>query len=361
MKKVFIKGYFKNNLGDDLFFKILSSRYNNEFFAVCSPKYNYFNRYNNIIFNKSYIIYYFYRILERILKKKNYMEKSKLSDIDVIVNIGGSIFIENKSSGICELKNQFDFYKNRPYFILGSNFGSYINEFYKEFIKNNLFACAKDVCFRDFKSFNMFKDLPNVRVAPDIVFSLDTSSIKITNSKKIIISVIDCSSRFSEDIVSKYEQTIIDIIYYFDNLGYTIILMSFCKFEGDEVAIEKIINKIDKSKLKRDLEEYFYNGNINGALDIIGDSQIIFGSRFHANILGLLLGITIFPIAYSDKTVNVLNDIGFEGKIIDIRNIDKFSVNDISDEDLTYKCNVDVYKKDALNHFIELDKILRRR
>ena len=46
---------------------------------------------------------------------------------------------------------------------------------------------------------------------------------------------------------------------------------------------------------------------------------------------------------YSEKTTNALKDIEFNGKVIDIKQLDKFDVNSITEEDLNY--HVDVSKQ----------------
>lgn len=362
MKKVFLKAYCKNNLGDDLFLQIISNRYDNNFLSICSPKYKYYNRFDNIRFNKSYIEYYIYRILEKILKKKNILESKYLEDTDIILNIGGSIFIENKNDNIDTLKKRFDFYNNSiPYFILGANFGPYHNEYYKDYIGKKIFGFSKDVCFRDEYSYNLFKTTEKVRMASDIVFSLDTSSIKISNSKNVIISVIDCKNRFSNKTTHVYEKKIIDMIAYFDQLNYNVTLMSFCKAEGDEIAIKRIEKKLKIELPAVNVNKYFYKGNINEALNVIGDSQIVVGSRFHANVLGMLFDKTVIPIAYSDKTINLLKDIRYAGKIFDIRNIDELDIKNITETDLKYKLDISKQKKDAHNHFLVLDKYLNKK
>ena len=53
--------------------------------------------------------------------------------------------------------------------------------------------------------------------------------------------------------------------------------MSFCQYEGDE----KIINEIMKNNKKKNVEKYFYRGNIDEALKIIANASVIVGSRFH--------------------------------------------------------------------------------
>ena len=47
----------------------------------------------------------------------------------------------------------------------------------------------------------------------------------------------------------------------------------------------------------------------------------IIGTRFHMSIMAIRLGIPLVPIAYSDKTVNALRGIGFNGKIFNIGEI----------------------------------------
>ena len=85
MKKVFLKAYYKNNLGDDLFLHIVSNRKKNKFYAICSPKYGYPNRFNNISFNKSFLRYYIYRTLEKIMKKNWILESKNISKSDIIL------------------------------------------------------------------------------------------------------------------------------------------------------------------------------------------------------------------------------------------------------------------------------------
>jgi len=334
MEKVFLKAYFKKNLGDDLFLHILSNRYKNNFIAICSPKYRYKNCFFNIQFNKSYFEYYFYRILETILKKKNILEKKYISKAKLILTIGGSIFIENKNNTIDLLEKQYSIYKNNiPYFILGANFGPYYTEQYKNYIETILNK-AEDVCFRDKYSYNLFSKNENVRYATDIVFSLDTTKIKTKKSKKIIMSIINCESRFSNEITSLYEEKIIELIKFFTKRDYGVTLMSFCKAEGDEIAINRILRKIKKMPYYKLINKYFYKGNISEALNVIADSEMIIGSRFHATILGLLFDKAIMPIVYSNKTTNLLKDLNYKGKIFDIRKIDDIKVNNLKLEDL---------------------------
>ena len=197
--------------------------------------------------------------------------------------------------------------------------------------------------------------MPNVRYAPDIVFTLDTSKINISEEKKVIISVIDCENKLDKQYQEKYENMIKEMIQFFVDNGYKVGLMSFCKRENDEIAIERILNSINED-IKQKVEKYFYDGNVEEALDYIAQSQIVVGTRFHANILGLLLGKTVIPVIYSNKTTEFLKDIQFEGKVIDIKGDCKFN---LTLEDLKYKKDVTKEIEKAQEQFKALDKLLK--
>lgn len=357
MKHVYIKAFSSKNLGDDIFIKILADRYNNVEFSLFSTQ-NYegklpknirlLNNIPNRICNKVLRMFYDYYLP---------VEKKFVKECDMIVQIGGSLFMENTSRNW--RNNAEFFYKKlgKKYYILGSNFGPYNTDEYLNYYKN-IFGEAQDVCFREKYSYDLFKELSNVRWASDIVFSLDTSNIVITNNRKVVISVIDCKSKTTVEDKENYESKIIELCEYFIEKKYEVILMSYCKLEHDEETISSILSKCN-NKIKNEIKTYCYDGDIEEALNIMGDCQIIIGSRFHANIIGLLLGKTIIPIAYSDKTINILNDINFKGRVLKVQEIQNFSVDTLTEKDLTYKHDISYQIKNSQKQFEILDKILK--
>ena len=203
----------------------------------------------------------------------------------------------------------------------------------------------------------MFKNLKNVRYAPDILFSMDTSNIKITNRKRAIISIISCSYKIGEKYTENYETKMIELINFLLEKNYEICLMSFCKREKDEEAIESILNKCNK-EIREKIETYYYRGNLEEALNIIGDSSLVVGGRFHANILAMVLGKPVIPVIYSDKMKNVLDDMGVNLKTIDIRKIENFSISSIQQEDLEKITIIEKEKRESEKQFEALDKAL---
>lgn len=347
--KIYLKAYTEKNLGDDIFIKIMTERYRNHEFFLVSGK-NYLN-FDNLNIKR-------HRIMNKIMKlvsndRVSY-EKIYIKKFDITVLLGGSMFIQNdKYIKKSILEN------SKKYYIIGSNFGPYNTSEYHKYYEN-IFRGAIDICFREKHSYNLFKDLPNVRYASDIVFSMDISDIKITNNKKVVISVIECERKASIVDKEKYENKMVEMSKYFIEKGYEVTLMSYCKSEKDEEAIESILTKCD-SKLKERISVYYYTGNIEEALNVMGDCQIVVGARFHANIIGLLLGKTIIPIAYSDKTINVLNDMNFKGRVLKVQDIDRFDVNSLTEDDLNYKHDISFQIKDAQKQFERLDELLNKK
>lgn len=365
MKKIMLYAYGEFNLGDDLFIKVILERYpHTNFIFYAHEKYKEtLKDYKNIkVINKdNWIINKVKKIIPNINDRiLNEVEKS----CDGMIYIGGSIFIQYP-----DWKNYINWYKNKinkfPVFIIGANFGPFteigfvngFREIYKDF---------KDICFRDKFSYDLFKECDNVRIAPDIIFSLNIDEVK-KRKKQIFISLIDCESRNKTNVPidildlysNEYFMKMKEIIDNFIDEGYEIILSPFCINENDLIITEKIYNSFNYEKKKK-IEIMSYDGfNINQIIGKIAESEYIIGTRFHAIILGFVSKTPVFPIIYSNKTENMLKDIEFKGqycRISDMKNIDyeyiKYNLNN--------KIILDIEKLKILSekHFKELDKFL---
>lgn len=350
-KKIWLKSYLYNNLGDDLFVKILANRYNKTMFYADS---------GNKIKDENIKNIRFMNCIERIREKilltlfPTYDETSKFKrKCDAMINIGGSIFIENRD--IMDIKMDIEqTYSDIDYYILGCDFGPYKSqEFFEKY--RVVFKNAQDVCFRDRASYEMFRENPKVRVESDIVFNLDTSEIDTKQEKKILISVINVDNRDYIHNKKEYYKKIAEICQEYINKDYKVQLMSFCKREGDEQAINKVLKNVEK-KNRKNIGIYKYRGNIDEALKQIKSSEIIVATRFHAMILGFVFEKKVIPIAYSDKTVNTLQDLNYNGIKVDINNIEELDVNKI--EENNYKINLEECKASAERQFLVLDEIL---
>lgn len=359
-KKVMIYAYTNFNLGDDLFIKILCERYPKTQFILYAPfQYKYsFNMYKNItVYSSSNFFVRLFNYSMRKMKVGTTLRTMLAEKCDAIVQIGGSIFMQEVNwRGIPNYKQNL---KKKPYYVLGANFGPFQEqEFYEQHHK--LFKKYTDICFRDKYSYELFKDLPNVRSGSDIVFQLDNKQTVMTK-KHIVISVIKPSFRRDLLIYDEvYYQKIKDITIHFVKMGYKVTLMSFCKKEGDQEAVEKIIQLLPE-KIMNNVNQYYYMFDIEEALKIIASSTYVVATRFHAMILGWVAKKPVFPIAYSEKMNNVMKDIAYEGLHINLQEIHNLDLMEVFEGMKRNYVDISRQIKDAENHFKKLDEYLLKK
>ena len=68
-----------------------------------------------------------------------------------------------------------------------------------------------------------------------------------------------------------------------------------------------------------DICPFFYRKDIEEALDVLKNSDVIVGVRYHSIILGILFQKYTVPLVYSDKLINELSYINYEGQYLDLR------------------------------------------
>ncbi|MCI8760724.1 MAG: polysaccharide pyruvyl transferase family protein [Clostridia bacterium] len=298
-KKVLLFGYSRANFGDDLFVYILAKRYQDIQFSIHikEPKYK--------------------RPLEN-LENINFIEEErnvdlvKIEEFDAFIYVGGSIFMESEYAR--HEAKEFNYFikecnkQGKPFFYMTCNFGPYQTQEYLNMIRENFKLC-QGVSFRDKPSYELFKDIPSVCYAPDMAFAYDFNQLAQKKERKTIgISVIDLSIREKlKDKEEIYKDYINRIIIKFAKRGYKVSLLSFCQFEEDEKAIAKIKEMIPKQYLEN-VEELFYQGDIEEFLKEYSKIKYMVCTRFHSMILSMIVKQKIYNLYYSNKTQNVIKD-----------------------------------------------------
>ena len=84
-------------------------------------------------------------------------------------------------------------------------------------------------------------------------------------------------------------------------------LYSFCKYEGDENAIDKLLEDINDENIF----DIRYNGNIDEFLDIYSKMEYMICARFHAMVLSSTTNTKMYVLSYSKKIDNVVEDLKF--------------------------------------------------
>lgn len=359
MIKSFVSGYWKSNLGDDLFLKILCEKYPNVRFYVFLDRKNssQFQQFENltIIYNNL-----LFRLVNKFLRKMGLLQ---LQDIlgpmltDCFLEIGGSIFMQDEKWQYRLKQREYARDHYRRYFIVGSNFGPFYSQEYKEKYEN-LFTKLDGISFRDSYSYNLFAGT-NMTIASDVIFGLRTNNYQFGDKKKqAVISVIDNSKKSADtgaNLQDRYERKIIDVVNKLTEKGYKVVLMSFCEFEGDTKVTNRIYSQLADNE---HVVTFEYLDDINAALKIIADSEKVIASRFHAGVLGLLFGCDVLPIAYSGKMKNLIYDIYKEKKWM---SIEEFINSNIEASNFIH-LRSDATKliiRDAENQFSFFDRFIR--
>lgn len=334
-KKVFILAYARANVGDDLFVIALLERYKDIDFYIGIQKREYakaFEKYDNI------------KIIKENEENFNNREPR---EYDAYIYVGGSIFMEGGKVYNLDIGcNQFMkkcYEEEIPFFYVSSNFGPYQTQEYFELAKDTFRYCT-DICFRDTCSYELFKDIPTVRYAPDLIFNIENDNSTIEKDT-IGISIIDMSIR---ENLAKYESTyskcmIHNIIEYIKQ-GKNVYLFSFCKEENDEEAIRKIQEQIPE-QYKNKVKKVYYNGEMKEYIKKYKSMEYMICCRFHAKILSVAFGQKMYILSYSKKIDNVIEDLSLTEKYTNIENLKETTNIELNDFKAVEKTKIDEIKR----------------
>lgn len=339
--RVLLSAYTQLNLGDDLLIKSIVEKYPNTLFVIpCRKEYESFlSFYKNVIQVNlnSWLVSYIDRFFRKFEASSFYALNSlllRLLDLKYrfthYIVIGGSIFMESssKNKGLDVLRSYVRVKKilnNAKLDFIGCNFGPCISNQYRQNIYK-VFLLADDVCFRDRTSYESFSKITNIRLGNDVV--LESLIIpKVKKKKRIGISLISLKERsFLASLAESYRKKIAEIISFFVDKQYEVVLFSFCKHLGDLEEAEAIRSSLNNFQT---VSIYSYEGNIDEALHCFGEMEYVVASRFHAIILGMLFNTNVFPIAYSNKAKEMLNDYGLWNENYDIRHFVDLDIQEV--------------------------------
>lgn len=353
-KTVYVKAYCKKNLGDDLFLRILVRRYPSVAFYFCEKHdlLRAVSEERNVVI-AGRLEFLWLRLIRKIENKSVYVENRRmLRKANAMVRIGGSVFIESTN-----WKHKLDIRGNQPKFYVGCNFGPYKTQEYFDY-QRGMIAQSQDACFRDSYSYSLFADLPNVRLAPDVVWGYPDFPEVNPNGRGIAISVINLEDRDAlRERIDNYEDTIREICRLGQKKQLSVKLLSFCTYEKDPSVIKRILDGLDSTE---GIQTVFYEGDIDSALDAINDCQMVIATRFHAMIIGWSLEKSVIPIIYSEKQTNTLKDIGFQGDAWNLASGDSFDLSLIEKmlEMNGNKLATGMLKEQAQQQFKALDTFL---
>lgn len=312
--KIFLKFYSENNFGDDLLLYIfLNNISKKKIYTIAKSDYKKWGKkFNNLrVINRDNIIF---RVVNYILFHifQTPIEYILMKLCDINVYLGGSIFIENED----RRKNDFAWWNKfiscgNKVFLMGTNFGPYYTDQYREFFGNTFRKC-EDVCFREKESYDIFSEAStSCRLVSDLAFSLNINdfdneikSPEIIKGKYAVINVMDIRGKeFSNETSHEvYLEYVLKIIKKFQEKNIHCVLLAMCESEGDILVCKDIYSRCNSSMTKL----VTYKGNIGEIVKLLKNSEYIIASRFHAIVLGYILRKPIYAILYSSKSLNLI-------------------------------------------------------
>lgn len=349
--KILLNGYFYQNLGDDLFLRLITERYPNHTFYVPIHG-DYAKTYKGKPHVKILPQTKWKRAAKKLLCKLSpslgaYPWLYGRTDLGVL--IGGSMFQETEGNALARLGKMPRHPKGQ--YILGINFGPHETQGYVDATRDYL-AQAKDVCFRDSVSYSYFSQLENTRLGSDLVFSIQSICPAPQQKKNTcVISVMDFSAKESlAPYARDYVQFLLENIRQQQAMGRQIVLLSFCKLEGDQTAISALLEQCPGEGIS----VLHYDGtNHTQICQTIGSAACMIASRFHSMVLSLSYGVPTIAISYSNKTKQLLQDLGYEDHAITPEMLTTAQPKVIPSLDMTHWAQL------GESHFQVLDQLLK--
>lgn len=363
-KSVMLYGFYGMNLGDDMFFEKLLTRYPDTMFLLYVTN-NYrvfFEKFDNVKF---------YAVEDPFVQKVNRIgNKLKIRDLfellllkrsSATVHIGGSIYqqvgdYENDYKNRLRRKQAF-----KPFYSISCNFGAYKTEEYKLKWRKQ-FVKFKDICFRDRYSYNLFSDVKSVRYAPDLLFSHKAEEQKeIPGSVSIsLFNPYFIVRNLDKSTCEAYRMSLVNTVTDLINNGQKVTLLGFCTFEGDASFIEDILRHLPDD-IGRQVEYVNYSFYTkNEVLSALASSEYIIGTRLHSVILGLAMNKKVLPIIYNSKMKYILDDIGYNQPTIELDQLVSFEQTGFTELlNQIERFDVSAYSNSDQQQFYKLDKFLK--
>lgn len=361
MGNILINAYTNQNLGDDLFLETLISRFPSKNFIVVGKeeKLEFLTSRENVKVIDVTVANFFDKLFLKLnilshsdfklSKWKKFLKRNSI-DISCYMILGGSMFMERGKLDFRTSNLIVSELSNASKLVIGSNFGPYETPSFYEFHKN-YFKKFDLIIFRDSASKAYFPNFRNVIFSTDFVFNLSNkwqNELKEKNS--VGISVIRLDNR---EHLKKYKDTYLS---YLDGLiksslqqNRNCYLFSFCEAEGDNLVVNYFLEKY------KEVIPVYYKGNLDEFLKIYSKVETIIATRFHALVLSLLFKQNVLSLIYSDKTYNLIKDLGVP---INYKYIKDLNSNEQLPFDLLHPSDITDIKKEAAVYFSELDKYL---
>lgn len=358
----------EKNIGDDLFVRTVCERYpHTTFFITSDAEYGSLAKIPNLRFDGH---------LKQWMRASNMGHGSawkravghllcqyyrlRVPACRCAVNIVGNSFKNRDYGGPSDarwMRERLGLVKD--YYLLSTNFGPYTDPRWKQDF-DEIFPRMRDVCFRDRESFELFRQIPTVRYAPDAILSLGRQP-SAQDGKTVLLSVLDCTMPERGTALNQsgptYETLMAKCADFYAAQGLPVVLVE-SNAQQDHPAAERILARC-RNKQKVDI--FAYDGNLEPLWQLYASAHKVIATRLHTIILSWLFDVPVVPVVYDMKVDNLLRACGFTGTQYDIRGLDKVQPDAIEQAFDRYAYRVpEELIRAADGQFAALDKVLQK-
>lgn len=316
MKKILLKFFADTNLGDDLMVRLLLRRFPGWDFYAFSRRPEHlvqFHHYRNF----------------HVLCRGYFSAAVGREKFDAYILVGGSVLNYSCLSDLCyQLKEILICavlrVRSVPSMVVGANVTMPLRSrhFWAAKLLLSLRLRLLDLTtVRDSLSYRIMAPLSpgRVRCYPDLVFGypLLIHPVRSEAVKTLGISVLgNLSGGAQAGLVEK----LAELSNLFLRSGdKTVLLFAFdTGLGGDREAAFQVRRKIEKQER---VEIISYDGDTGAFLAHLSRCGALLPIRFHACILGLMMGIPLLPLIYAVKTENLLRDLRYPGTVLHLSDL----------------------------------------
>lgn len=335
--KIFVNAFVDTNFGDNLFLRIVMSRY---------PKYDFY-----MVANDGYERSY--QLLKKYGKNLYLIDKEKVDSIfdemDAMLIIGGDLFGDY---------GDYSLFLKRMYKIKARNgwvaiMGISLFENYSEKTKSDfrqMFTLADIVVVREKQTYIQVKKLvpeANVIASTDMAFTFKKKNIKKIPAKKGLLG-ISVRRKIPRNTPDKYEQycegLAETVTFYLDGAKENeVVFLAFSTGVFDDVVVAKEILKRCNEEYRNRIRIIAFDGNVESYIQEIQKCEKMLCTRFHALVFAIILEKPFVPIVYEEKMKRLLAEIAYYGfapayeeKIEPQQILESFEKGYYSDQELEY-------------------------
>lgn len=310
--RVLLSAYLDSNIGDDLFVDQLADRYrDHQLHLICEnpPSLNVeLLRHPNI---------------RTVGLRQALLE---LYSFDVLVIVGGSIFQDIPAYYKYDLRRNslvtLARLLGKAVFIIGCNIGPIHSKVGERFTRY-CFALANAVSVRDSASFALlefWRSRTPYTMGSDLVFSYPFKVSRKTSlqPQRLGISVVNVNRPEAETALYVDKLAELARAHLNKSVDQEVTFFGFNgggNGQNDSVPIAAIVQQLEAYSGQIKVRQYGPNFAISEFVQSFASCDYVVCSRFHSVVLALSFGMPFFPIVYSDKTLNLLHDIGYTGEV----------------------------------------------